>query len=53
MVFKQKYELDNEYRSVHSCKEKIETRNKKDWEEEVSSKSTLKWNKLFKKIVQV
>ena len=40
--------MGNEFGSVHSWKEKIETRNKKDWEQEVSSKSTLKWNKLSK-----
>ena len=33
---------------VHSWKEKIKMRNEKDWEEEVSSKSTLKWYKLAK-----
>ena len=31
-----------------SWNEKIKTKNEKDWEEEVSSKSTLKWYKLVK-----
>ena len=43
---RRKYELDIEYGSVSSWKEKIKMRNEKDWEEEVSSKSTLKWYKL-------
>ena len=33
---------------MRSWKEKIKMRNEKDWEEEVSSKSTLKWYKLAK-----
>ncbi len=33
---------------VHSWKEKIKMRKEKDWEEEVSSKSTLKWYTLAK-----
>ena len=32
----------DEYGSVHSWKEKIKTRNAKDWKEEVNSKSALK-----------
>ena len=43
---RRKYELSSEYGSVHSWKEKIKMRNEKDWEEEVSSKSTLKWYKM-------
>ena len=46
---RKKYELGSEYGSVHSWKEKIKVRNEKDWEEEVSSKSTLKQYKLAKK----
>ena len=48
VVLRRKYELGSEYRLVHSWKEKIKVRNEKDWEEEVSSKSTLKWYKLAK-----
>ena len=33
---------------MRSWKEKIKVRNEKDWEEEISSKSTLKWFKLAK-----
>ena len=33
---------------MRSWTEKIKMRNEKDWEEEVSSKSTLKWYKLAK-----
>ena len=47
-VLRRKYELGSEYGSVHSWKEKIKKRNEKDWEEEVSSKSTLKLHKLAK-----
>ena len=47
-VLRRKYELGSEYGSVCSWKEKIKMRNKKDWEEEVSSKTTLKWYKLAK-----
>ena len=36
-----------------SWKEKMKTRNEKDWEEEVSSKSTLKWYKLAKNDAEV
>ena len=44
---RRKYKLGNEYGSVCSWKEKITMmRNEKNWEEEVSSKSTLKWYKL-------
>ena len=39
---RRKNELGSEYRSVLSWKEKITMKNEKDWEEEVSSKSTLK-----------
>ena len=45
---RRKYELGSDYRLVCSWKEKIKMRNVKDWEEEVSSKSTLKWYKLTK-----
>ena len=48
-VLRKKYELGSEYRSVRSWKEKIKMRNEKDWEEDVSSKSTLKQYKLAKK----
>ena len=41
-VLRRKYELVSEYVSVYSWKENIKMRNKKDWVEEVSSKSTLK-----------
>ena len=34
-VFRRKYELDSEYGSVLSWKEKIKMRNMKDWVEEV------------------
>ena len=37
-----KYELDSGYGSMCSWKENIKMRNEKDWEEEVSCKSTLK-----------
>ena len=33
---------------MRSWKEKVKMRNEKDWEEGVSSKSTLKWYKLVK-----
>ena len=45
---RRKCELGNEYWSVCSWKEKTKMRNEKDWEEEVSSKSTLKQYKLTK-----
>ena len=47
-VLRRKYELGSEYEPVHSWKERIKMRNDKDWVEEVSSKSTLKWCKLAK-----
>ena len=46
-------ELGSEYGSVHSWKERVKMRNEKDWEEEVSSKSTLKQYKLAKNGVEV
>ena len=46
-VFRRKYELGGEYRSVRSWKEKIKMRNEEDWVE-VSSNSSLKWYKLAK-----
>ena len=43
MVLRGKYELGNDYGSVHNWKENIKMkRNEKDWEEEISSKSTLR-----------
>ena len=50
---RRKYELGGEHRSVHSWKEKINMRNEKDWVEEVSKKSTLKWTKLAKNGAEV
>ena len=47
-VLRRKYELGSEYGSVRSLKENIKMRNEEDWEEEVSSKCTLKQNKLAK-----
>ena len=47
-VLRGKYELASEYGSVRCWKEKIKMRNEKDCEEEVSSKSTLKWYTLAK-----
>ena len=44
---RRKYELGSKYGSVHSWKEKSKMR-KKDCEEEVSRKTTLKWHKLAK-----
>ena len=43
-----KIELDNEGGLVGKLKNKIMTRNGKDWEEEVDTKSTLKWYRLAK-----
>ena len=47
-VLRRKYELGSEAGSMRCWKEKIKMRNEKDWEEEISSKSTLK-HKLAKK----
>ena len=45
---RRKFELDNGVGSVGRLKNKIVERNKKDWEEELYLKSTLKWYKLEK-----
>ena len=45
---RRKHELGSEYGSVCSWKEKVKKINEKDWMEEVSSRSTLKWYKLVK-----
>ena len=53
-VLRRKYELGSEYGSVCNwygndfLSPSPKMRNEKDWEEEVSSKSTLKWYKLAK-----
>ena len=45
---RRKFELDNEDGLVGKLKNKIKARNEKDWEEEVDTKSTLKWYRLAK-----
>ena len=47
-VVKRKFELDNEGGLVVKLKNKIKARNEKDWDEEVYTKSILKWYRLAK-----
>ena len=42
------FELDNEGELVGKMMNKIKARNEKDWEEEIYTKSTLKWYRLSK-----